>query len=119
MNLLDTDAIIELLRKKTYEAGYISIITLIEVLRGVQDETRMEVKKLLEESFDVTSLDNKAIITYCTLYQKLREKGETIPDADLLVAATAISSNLHLKTGDKHFERLKPLGLRTINLNSH
>lgn len=114
MNILDTDAIIELLRKKTYEAGYISIITLIEVLRGVQDEIRMDVKKLLEESFDMINLDNKVIITYCILYQKLRENGETIPDADLLVAATAISSDLNLKTRDKHFERLKPLGLRII-----
>ena len=114
MNMLDTDAIIELLRKKRYEAGCFSIVTLVEVLRGIGDESRLEVKKLLEESFDVINIDNKVVITYCTLYQKLREKGETIPDADLLVAATAISRNLPLKTADKHFERLKALGLRII-----
>jgi predicted nucleic acid-binding protein len=34
MILLDTDAVIEMLRKKRYAAGAISIITLIEVLRG-------------------------------------------------------------------------------------
>ena len=114
MNMFDTDAMIELLRKKRYEAGCFSIVTLIEVLRGIEDERRMEVKKLLEESFDVVNIDNKVILTYCTLYRKLRENSETIPDADLLVAAAAISRDLPLKTGDNHFERLKALGLRIV-----
>jgi len=91
-------------------------VTLIEVLRGIGDEKRAEIKELLEGSFDVVNIDNTVITTYCTLYHKLRERGETIPDVDLLVAATALSHNLPLKTGDKHFERLKPLGLRIIQL---
>jgi len=111
MSLLDTDAVIELLRERRYEAGSITVITLIEILRGVEDERRNEVKELLEESFDVINLDNKVINTYCTLYNKLREKGEAIPDADLLIAAASMSHELPLKTGDKHFERLKTLGL--------
>ena len=114
MNLLDTDAVIGLLRERRYEAGALSVVTLIEVLRGIEDEKRAEVKELLEESFDVVTLNNKVIATYCTLYLKLRKIGETIPDADLLIAATAISHDLPLKTGDKHFERLKPFGLRII-----
>ena len=36
----------------------------------------------------------------------------SIPDADLLIAAAAISENIVLKTGDKHFERLKEFGLK-------
>ena len=66
MNLLDTDAVIGLLRERRYEAGAISVVTLIEVLRGIEDEKREEVKGLLEQSFNVLNLDNKVITTYCT-----------------------------------------------------
>ena len=112
MILLDTDAVIEMLRKRRYEAGSISIITLIEVLRGLKAEKRSKAKKLLEESFNLLNLDNSAIETYCGIYQKLREEGTPIPDADLLIAATAISKNIPLKTRDEHFKRLKHLGLK-------
>ncbi|KXA93708.1 twitching motility protein PilT, partial [candidate division MSBL1 archaeon SCGC-AAA259E22] len=37
----------------------------------------------------------------------LKEEGETLPDADLLVASTAIAYDLVLKSGDGHFERLE------------
>jgi len=112
MNLLDTDIIIELLRKRKHEVGAISTITLIEVLRGLDTEKRAKAKELLEESFNTQAINNKVIETYCTLYQKLRNEGTLIPDADLLIAATAITHNMILKTRDEHFERLKTHGLK-------
>jgi len=112
MNLLDTDIIIELLREKRHETGAISIITLIELLRGIKATKRNKVKQLLEESFTVENLDNKTIETYCNLHQNLKKQGESLPDADLLIAATAISRNINLKTTDQHFQRLKNLGLK-------
>ena len=112
MKLLDTDAIIELLRKKKHEIGAISIITLIEILRGLEDKKRPKVKKLLEKSFNIENLNNKTIETYCNLYRKLKRNGISIPDADLLIAATAISKNMTLKTRDKYFKRLKEFGLK-------
>lgn len=115
MSLLDTDVIIRLLRERRYEAGSISIITLIEVLRGIEAEKVDKVKELLEESFHTISLNNEVIKTYCSLYRKLKEEGTLIPDADLLLAATAISHNIPLKTGDEHFKRLKELGLKLVN----
>ena len=118
MNLLDTDAVIERLREKRYEAGFISVVTLIEVLRGVGGERRARLKALLEETFGVLNLDNESISTYCRLYTELRERGKMVPDADLLIAATAISHDLSLKTGDGHFERLRPLGLKIIELEA-
>lgn len=112
MKLLDTEIIVELLRKGKYEAGAISIITLIEILRGLKPKKRVKVKELIEESFHIITINNKIIQVYCNLYQALKEKGMMIPDADLIIAATAISQNISLKTKDKHFERLKKLGLK-------
>ncbi|MFW6111105.1 MAG: type II toxin-antitoxin system VapC family toxin [Thermoproteota archaeon] len=114
MNLLDTDIIVELLRKRRYQTGAISVITLIEVLRGLKPEKVDTVKELMEESFYLLPIDNKTIKTYCPLYQHLKGEGELIPDADLLIAATAISHHLPLKSRDKHFQRLQKLGLNLI-----
>jgi len=112
LSLLDTDAVIDLLRRRAYEPGSISAITLVEVLRGISGERREGVKGLLEESFDTVGLDNRVILTYCDLYRTLRERGEAIPDADLLIAATAISRDVPLMTGDQHFQRLEEFGLK-------
>lgn len=111
MKLIDTSWLIELLRRRAFEEGALSIITLIEVLRGVPAGKREAVKKLLEESFDVLGIDNEVIRVYCRLYDGLRQLGSVVPDADLLIAATAISNNLVLKTRDKHFKALQGLGL--------
>lgn len=112
--IFDTDYIIELLRKKKYETGSISIITLIEALRGIDKKRRSKIKRLLEESFEILNLDNEIILSYCDIYDKIKSKGELIPDADLLIAATAISKNLGLKSKDQHFTRLRKLGLEII-----
>jgi len=112
MSLFDTETVIGLLRDRRYEAGSISIITLIEVLRGLETKKRAKVKELLEESFNLINLGNEVIQTYCNLYHRLKEEGTPIPDADLLIAATAIAHNLTLKTEDQHFKRLRDLGLK-------
>lgn len=113
MILFDTDILIDMIKEGRYEAGAIPIITLIEFLRGIsKPEKRAKSKELLEQSFTILNLDNEVIRTYCNLYQKLRDEGKLIPDADLLIAATAISHNMTLKTRDKHFKELKGIGLK-------
>ena len=112
MNLLDTDIILGLLHERRHEIGAISIITLIEILRGLDDGKRIKVKDLLEKSFSLQSLNNETVIIYCSLYRRLKKEGVLIPDADLLIAATAISKSMTLKTHDQHFTRLVKLGLK-------
>ena len=112
MNLLDTGIIIDMLKEKRYSLGAVSPLTLIEVLRGIDDKKRTKVKQLLEESFSVLNINNRIIETYCDIYCKLKKEGNPLPDADLLIAATAMAHNLILETNDEHFQRLKPLGLR-------
>ena len=110
MKLIDTSVLVDNLRRGKYEEGSISIITLIEILRGVSPRKRSKVKQLLEKSFDILNIVNKAILKYCDLYTLLKQK--EIPDADLLIAATAIVNNLILVTEDRDFERVKELGLK-------
>jgi predicted nucleic acid-binding protein len=112
MSLLDTGIIVEMIKEKKHAPGFISPITLIEILRGIENKTRPKIKELLEESFTLLNIDNKTIETYCTLYNELKERGMLIPDADLLIAATTIAYNMTLETKDEHFQRLKPLGLK-------
>ena len=111
MRLLDTDAIIDQLRRKEHRPGAISVITLIEVLRGTDREKRTTVKELLEESYPTLNLDNPSILTYCDLHARLKEEGQTLPDADLLIASAAISRGIPLETRDAHFQRLTAHGL--------
>lgn len=111
MTLFDTSVIIKMLREKKFEVGAISVITLIEILRGVPEKKRKLVKELLEDIFDIINIDNHVILKYCELYGVLRKKGLLIPDADLLVAACASAYGLKIKTMDKDFERLKDLGV--------
>ena len=111
MNLLDTSIVFDII-EKTDATGIISPITLLEVLRGIEDSKRLQVKRLLEESFIVLNLDNNIIEAYCKIYRKLKEDGELLPDADLIIAATAIAHDIVLETKDTHFNRLKALSLK-------
>ena len=110
--MYDTSVVVEMLRKGVYEPGSIPFITLLEVLRGVKPEKRAKVKSLLEKSFEIHWLDNKALEVYCELYDKLKREGEIVPDADLLIASIAIARGETLKTRDKHFKRLAKHGLK-------
>ena len=104
MALFDTSVVIDMLRgRREFSIGSISVITMLELLRGVGADKRVEVKNLLEDSFDVIGMDNKVILTYCDLYSSLRETGKLVPDADLIIAATAKAYGETLQTRDKGF----------------
>lgn len=112
MNLLDTGIVIEMLREKKQRQGIISIITVAEILRGIDAQKRPAIKQFLEESFAVLNLDSTIVEKYCDLYSELKKKGSLLPDADLFIAATAMTHNLTLETTDAHFQRLKTSGLK-------
>jgi predicted nucleic acid-binding protein len=112
MKLFDTSVLVEQIRKGVFESGAISIITLIEVLRGVPQGRRERVKRLLEESYEVLGLNNDAILKYCEIYEELKRRGELLPDADLLIAAIAMAHGYTLVTKDLGFKRLEALGIK-------
>jgi len=111
MNLLDTGTVIDNMESNNYAPAFISSITLMEVLRGIEDKKRLQIRQLLEDSFSVLNLNNNIIETYCKIYRKLKEEGNLLPDADLIIAATSITHDLILETKDAHFQRLKTIGL--------
>ena len=112
MVLFDTSIIIDMIRSGEYRYGSISIISLIEILRGIGGGKRSRVKALFEEVFNIYTIDNRVVEVYCQLYEKLKEAGQLIPDADLIIAATAIAYDEELESRDDHFARLKDLGLK-------
>jgi predicted nucleic acid-binding protein len=83
------------------------VITLTEILRGIQGSKRLSVKTALEDAFNVVQISNEVILEYCRLYEELKTRGLIMSDADLLIAATAKANRLTLKTADKSFEKLR------------
>lgn len=114
MNLLDTGIVLEMLRSRQFKPGCISPIVLIETLRGIEREKRNFIKEKLERSFNIVNIDDSVIDAYCELYRSLKQQGALLPDADLLIAATAIAHSFTLETNDEHFRRLKGLGLMLL-----
>jgi len=112
MKLFDTSVVIEHIKRGVFEKGAISVITLIEILRGVVPEKRARVKELLEKVYSVVDISNSVILKYCELYSQLRERGEVLSDADLLIAATAIAHSFTLVTKDKDFQRIADYSLK-------
>lgn len=112
--LIDTDVLIEYIkgrRELPSDPRFISEITLYEFIRGTKDS--YEAKKLLEEDFIVIFHDNDILRNAAEMWKKLRSQGKLVDDRDLLIAATSISRDLPLLTGNsKHFERLKEFGLK-------
>ena len=91
--LYDTSVLIDYLRRgdiKNVRCGSISIVTLTEILRGIQNAKKREkIKEILERIFYVYPIDNSVVIEYCELYNRLRQCGRPLSDNDLIVAATA------------------------------
>lgn len=109
--IFDTTALIQAIRKKdNFEEGSISIITLIEVLRGIkEDDKREKTTRLLQQAFTIVEVDEDVARAYLKLYFELKKKGDTSPDADQLIAATALSQGEELLTSDKGFLKFNPL----------
>ena len=116
MRLIDTDALLELIKSNELDIlseSAISVITLIELLRGIESEReRRELKENLEKVTKVLPIDNRAVLTFARLYRSLKREGKLIGDADLIQASIAIANGLKLLTRNlRHFKRLEKYGL--------
>lgn len=123
--LLDTDILSAIMRRNpsvTQQAhSYLeahgrltfSVITRYEVLRGLL--AKGAAKQLA--AFDrlcgmsrVLAVTDPIIVRAATVYADLHRRGELIGDADILIAATAISHGLAVVTNNEaHFRRIRDL----------
>lgn len=123
--LLDTDILSELLRQhplvlqrtRAYLAEHerlaFSIITRYELLRGLkakQARTQEAAFTLLCQASLIFPLTDQVVDRAATLYGELHRQGALLPDADLLIAATALEAQRTLITNNlAHFQRVPNL----------
>ena len=121
--LLDISAVIDLFKGNAEilkllsvtQNIYVSSIVIGELYYGVQRAANIE--KHTAQVEDFVSLCKVLSVTlgtskfYATIKNELRKKGKPIPENDIWIAATAIESNLHLITLDKHFSEIDNLKL--------
>ena len=130
--LLDTDWIIHWLKgnqvvvgrvKELEEDGLaISMISIAEIYEGIFGSKN---PKKHEEDFkefltgvSVLEIGEDICKKFGELRNGLRKKGELIGDFDLLIASSALVSNLTLLTDNvKHYEKVKGLKIKTSEYN--
>ncbi len=127
--LLDIDILSELLKQhplvlqrvRTYLAEHerlaFSIITRYELLRGLkakQAQTQEAAFTLLCQASLILPLTDQVVDRAATLYGELHRQGALLPDADLLIAATALEAQRILVTNNlAHFQRVPHLVIET------
>ncbi len=123
--LIDTNICIYYLKglfsldKKFAQAGsdncFISEITLAELKFGVENSQSIEKNRKALEDF-LTGMQIlplfQAIDTYAREKARLRKKGTSVDDFDLLIGATAVVYSLTLVTNNtRHFDKIKNIKL--------
>jgi len=96
-----------------------SIITTFEISRGMKARGAFaqlrDFQRLCAVS-DVVNLNDDIVSIAGDIYSQLRNSGQIVGDADILIAATALHLNVPVVTNnEKHFNRIN--GLQVLNWN--
>lgn len=109
----DERLLLELARRE----AYVSYVTLYEYLWGYRylgRDYRRE-KEALEKLFRVVYPTQEVLLKAMEIDVDLAKKGERVPQADVVIAATAIALKAPLLTRDlRRFPRMKRYGLKVI-----
>lgn len=127
--LLDTNIISAILkhdknvRKKLIAADrageeiFISTISYYEILRGLLATRAIRKLKHFDKfraKYGMLGTDSEAVLNKAAeIYVNLKARGQLIQDADMLIAAVALTHDLTVVINDKHFNRI--YGLRLEN----
>lgn len=123
MILIDTDVCIEILRgnkkvinkrNKFDEAISISFMTVAELFYGAQNSGNPEHNQSIVEEFLLTlqiiQSDFSIMKRFGSIKATLKKKNNLVPDADIIIASTAIEKCEFLVTGNtEHFSRMDGL----------
>lgn len=123
--LLDTDVLSRLMRRdpaaliraRRYLSSHphltISLVTRFEILRGLKAKNaaaQIAAFQAFCETNLVLPINDGVIVRAADIYAELRARGQLIPDADILIAATAIENGLILATNNlSDFSRISGL----------
>jgi len=126
--VLDTSVLIEYFRKSNkentvlYELGKndfnyaISILTVFEIHRGVNNERQLNFWNILLEKYSVIEFKEKENNQAIKIYKNLKSRNKLIEFPDIFIAASAIANNLQLATlNKKHFDRIEGLAIHNFN----
>ncbi len=125
MILLDTDVCIELLRgnrtviekrKDCNDDIAVCFMTIAELFYGAEKSKNRKHNMILVEKFilslAIIQTDVRLLKKFGELKSTLEKTGTTVPDADVMIAATALTKCRRLITGNiRHFERFEGLTL--------
>ena len=125
--LLDTDILSALMRQisqatgraKTYLGDHaqltISLVTRFEILRGLKAKaatSQLAAFAAFCTKNEVLPIADDIVVVAADIYADLHSRGQLIPDADILIAATAMQHGLILATNNQRdFGRIAGLQL--------
>lgn len=90
----------------------ISVITVFELLRGVESEKHMEQRKELINLCTILDITPPISERAASIYTYLKKKGSLIHTEDILIAATALYWHYSVKTSNaKDFSRIPGIKL--------
>lgn len=93
-------------------AGALSVISVYEMFRGVENKRHIEQRKELVNLCAVLEITEPISKTASNIYTTLKKSGKLIPNQDILIAATAIHWKYPLFTRNKKdFANIKNLQL--------
>ena len=123
--ILDTDILSLLMRKNAavlaragaylseHQQFTISIITRYEILRGLKAKGALKQAERFEHFCmrnRILPIDDKVIVQAADIYADLYRRGELIADADILIAASALTNGCGIVTNNEaHFRRIADL----------
>ncbi len=123
--LLDTDTLsavmkgnpLVLTRAREYLSEHgafdISIITRYEILRGLKAKNATAQVQAFDrfcESCRILPLSDEVVVKAADIYAVLKQRGEPVGDADILIAAAALAHGLAVVTNNEdHFRRIPGL----------
>jgi len=120
--LLDTNIIIDFFSNGKYanitekiiekNQAAVSVITVFELFAGVKNQAHINQREILLNVCTIVVIDELIAKLAAKLYSTLKNKGQLIPNEDLMIAACAINNNYKLFTLNKnHFKRIATLNL--------
>lgn len=125
MYILDTNTISALMKQNervvakfdeanSYEEPIsMSGVSFYEIKRGllaVNATRKLQDFEALRQGFQMLFLDTLQVFEKAAeIHADLKKKGRPIPDADILIAATALTQNLILVSDDSHFQWIEGL----------